>query len=169
MERRVYFKPAYRHAVVEQYSMSIEQDAKRPRRVKRMNRSRRERFVNVSAKRLHNTSYTRALSRISSRVRRLRVLSPLGDPAAATAAASRELSVSVRLREVINGRQFAVLRAGGEGARVFHRPLLRRPAFTGYALLQLQLPAWQCRYRSWRRTEEGGLIFPAWSLSSCER
>jgi len=70
MERYVYFKPAsraYRYAVVEQYSMSIEQDTKRPRRVKRMNRSRRKRFVNVSAKLLHNTNYTKALSRISSR------------------------------------------------------------------------------------------------------
>jgi len=141
MEWRIYFKPAYRHAVVEQYSMSIGQDTKRPRRVKRMNRSQRERFVNVSAKLLHNTNYTRALSRISSRVRRLRVLFPLGDPAAAaTAAASRELSVSVRLREVINGRQLAVLRArrrGRDSPRFPSSSRIRRLAFAGYALLQL--------------------------------
>ncbi|KAL0105826.1 hypothetical protein PUN28_015923 [Cardiocondyla obscurior] len=55
--------------------MSIEQDAKRSRGVKRMNCSHREQFVNVSAKLLHNTSYTKALSRISSRAHRLCVFS----------------------------------------------------------------------------------------------
>lgn len=62
------YRRGTRAPVVERYSMSIERDTERPRRERgAMNRSRRERFVNVFAKLLHNTSYTtRALSRVSS-------------------------------------------------------------------------------------------------------